>query len=178
MFRMRIDSLSPRLGRRKAIPFSRRVLRPSYGNAISRKRSVARMKQSEIRGRPRSLNADPGCRFAYPGYKKKKGGRTPTDACQTIRITANKSTQFAQTHLLHAARAESAARSPVGVPPRRLLRRANATARLQLRASWDLVGRNDPDGSKDRALFRGRYPRLPVPVQRVAPQTGHHAGRA
>jgi len=41
-----------------------------------------------------------------------------------------------------------------------------------------LVGAHDPDGSKDRALFNGRYPLLPVPVQRVSSQTGHHAGRA
>ncbi len=34
------------------------------------------------------------------------------------------------------------------------------------RASWDAVGAHDPDGSKDRARFNGRYPLLPVPVQR------------
>ena len=34
-------------------------------------------------------------------------------------------------------RARSAARSPLGVPPRHLLQRANATAQPQLRASWD-----------------------------------------
>ena len=34
------------------------------------------------------------------------------------------------------------------------------------RASWDSVGAHDPDGSKDRALLNGRYPLLPVPVQR------------
>ena len=50
------------------------------------------------------------------------------------------------------------ARSPVGVPPRRLLARTNAPAQLQLRASWDLDGRNDPDGSKDRARLSGPYP--------------------
>ena len=47
-----------------------------------------------------------------------------------------------------------------------------------VRASWDLVGAHDPDGSKDRARFNGRYPLLPVPVQRLASQTGHYAGRA
>ena len=41
------------------------------------------------------------------------------------------------------------ARSPVGVPPRRLLRRTNATAQLQIRASWDLVGPRDPKGSNN-----------------------------
>ena len=75
-------------------------------------------------------------------------------------------------------RALKASRSPVGVPPRRLLQRTNAAAQLQLRASWDLVGAHDPDSSKDRALLSGRYPLLPVPVQRVSSQTGHGAGRA
>ena len=36
-----------------------------------------------------------------------------------------------------ARRASGGTRSPVGVPPRLLLRRTNATAQLQLRASWD-----------------------------------------
>jgi hypothetical protein len=66
----------------------------------------------------------------------------------------------------------------------------------KLRASWDLVGRtipivrktvrvstHDPEKwlpvfRQDHAPYHGRYPRLPVPVQRVSPQTGHHAGRA
>jgi hypothetical protein len=70
------------------------------------------------------------------------------------------------------------ARSPVGVPPRHLRQRPNATAQLQPR---DFPGRGRsarPDGSKDGALrnarpeysratcHRGRYPRLPVPAQR------------
>ena len=41
-----------------------------------------------------------------------------------------------------------------------------------------MVGAHDPDGSKDRALLNGRYPLLPVPVQRHESQTGHRAGRA
>ena len=44
-----------------------------------------------------------------------------------------------------ARRASGGTRSPVGVPPRLLLRRTNATAQLQLRASWD-------------AARDGRYP--------------------
>jgi hypothetical protein len=59
-----------------------------------------------------------------------------------------------------------------------LLQRTNPAAQLQLRASWDLVGAHDPDGSKDRAQLSGRYPLLPVPVERVSSQTGHGAGRA
>ena len=55
--------------------------------------------------------------------------------------------------------------SPLGAPPRRLRRRPNATAQLQMRASWDVV-------------FDGNYPPPPVPVQRAPRETGHHAGRA
>jgi hypothetical protein len=50
---------------------------------------------------------------------------------------------------------KSAARSPVGVPPRRLLQRPNATAQLQIRASWDVVS---------SGVTRLR----PVPVQRAS----------
>ncbi len=72
----------------------------------------------------------------------------------------------------------SEGRSPVGVPPRHLRQRPNATAQLQPR---DFLGRGRrarPDGSKDARVathrpeqpgplrHRGRYPRLPVPVQR------------
>jgi hypothetical protein len=49
------------------------------------------------------------------------------------------------------------ARSPVGVPPRRLLRRPNATAQLQIRASWDLVGAHDPKGSNNRVRKTLRF---------------------
>ena len=51
-------------------------------------------------------------------------------------------------------RASSGTRSPVGVPPRHLLRRTNATAQLQLRASWD-------------AALTGVTRLKPVPVQRA-----------
>jgi hypothetical protein len=58
-------------------------------------------------------------------------------------------------------------------------RRRSAPAR----ASWDAVGAHDLDGSKDRALLRGRYPLLPVPVQRaprrpVMVPAGRFAGAA
>jgi hypothetical protein len=56
-------------------------------------------------------------------------------------------------------------RSPVGVPPRHLVQRANAAAQLQIRASWDLA--------KRRAL---PAPACPSPAS--FSQTGHRAGRA
>ena len=79
---------------------------------------------------------------------------------------------------LRARLARSVARSPVGVPPRRLLRRTNAPAQLQLRASWDLDGRTTPIVRKAVRVEAGVTRFRPVPVQRVAPQTGHRAGRA
>jgi hypothetical protein len=108
-------------------------------------KAVARMERSEIRGRPTSLNAAPGLRCAPSGLQIKREAERRQTHCPS---SARKR---------RAARAEAQRASPVGVPPRRLLRRANATAQLQLRASWDLVGAHDPDGSKDRALFNGRY---------------------
>jgi hypothetical protein len=77
-----------------------------------------------------------------------------------------------------AARAESAARSPSGVPPRRLLQRANATAQLQLRASWDLVGAHDPDGSKGRAQFSRALPApsCPSPASCLADRSSCRSG--
>ena len=69
-------------------------------------------------------------------------------------------------------------RSPVGVPPRHLRQRPNATAQLQPRDFRGLGRRARPDGSKDARFathgrnssrptrHRGCYPRLPVPVQR------------
>ncbi len=49
------------------------------------------------------------------------------------------------------------ARSPVGVPPRRLLQRTNATAQLQIRASWDLVGAHDPKCSNNLVRKTARF---------------------
>src|ERR1700722_1350595 len=46
-------------------------------------------------------------------------------------------TRIQPPHPCGVRRAQSAARSPLGVPPRHLLQRANATAQPQLRASWD-----------------------------------------
>ena len=56
---------------------------------------------------------------------------------------------------LRARLARSVARSPVGVPPRRLLQRTNAAAQLQ----------NALPGT---GLKSGRYPPPPVPVQRLS----------
>jgi hypothetical protein len=53
-------------------------------------------------------------------------------------------------------------RSPIGVPLRLLLQRTNAAVQLQIRTSWDLVGRSDPKASNNRVrktvrFFSGRY---------------------
>ena len=62
------------------------------------------------------------------------------------------------------SRRSAGARSPVGVPPRHLRQRTNATAQLQKRSSWDVA--------KRRAL---PAPACPSPA--AWPQTGHSAGR-
>ncbi len=73
------------------------------------------------------------------------------------------------------------ARSPLGVPPRHLRQRPNATAQLEPRDFPGTVQSARPDGSKDGAhrnaflreadgrlpcVTRGHYPRLAVPAQR------------
>ena len=55
---------------------------------------------------------------------------------------------------MRARRTSGGTRSPVGVPPRLLLRRPNATAQLRLRASWD-------------AAATGVTRLAPAPVQRA-----------
>ena len=107
-------------------------------------------------------------RWFHPGYEenRKTGSGTPAGAyLQPPRLTG-------------AARAESAARSPSGVPPRRLLQRANAAAQLQLRASWDLVGAHDPDGSKGRAHFSRVLPApsCPSPASCLADRSSCRPG--
>jgi hypothetical protein len=62
-----------------------------------------------------------------------------------------------------ARRALSGARTPVGVPPRLLLRRTNATAQLQP----CFLGRG----------FDGRYPSSTYPSPARSAQAGHRAGR-
>jgi hypothetical protein len=72
-------------------------------------------------------------------------------------------------------------RSPLGVPPRHLRQRPNATAQLEPRDFLGRVRRARPDGSKDGThrnarresrrtvlpcVTRGHYPRLAVPAQR------------
>ena len=54
-------------------------------------------------------------------------------------------------------RVREGARSPIGVPPRLLLQRANAAAQLQIRTSWDLVGRSDPKASNNRVRKTVRF---------------------
>ena len=54
-------------------------------------------------------------------------------------------------------RVREGACSPIGVPPRLLLQRANAAAQLQIRTSWDLVGRSDPKASNNRVRKTARF---------------------
>ena len=119
-------------------------------------------------------------RWFHPGYEEKEKNRKrnagrrvfPTSAPCPLLFRLRGSGGGG------AARAESAARSPSGVPPRRLLQRANATAQLQLRASWDLVGAHDPDGSKGRAHFSRALPApsCPSPASCLADRSSCRPG--
>ena len=82
----------------------------------------------------------------------KQDGGTPKDAYSF------------RPHPSGCGRDPSGGRSPVGVPPRHLRQRTNATAQLQKRSSWD--------AAKKRAL---PAPSCPSPA--AWPKTGHSAGR-
>jgi hypothetical protein len=110
---------------------------------------VARMSVSEIRGAHSSSQAAPGFHGACHRARPLRAG-----PLGSIRATKQREAERRQTRIsnlrtrnLHpsacgggqrgARRASGGTRSPVGVPPRLLLRRPNATAQLRLRASWD-----------------------------------------
>ena len=132
---------------------------------------VARMSVSEIRGRHSSFQLVPGfhgaCHRAgrfgpdplvHPGYKFIRLQRREAERRQT-RISNLRTLNLHPPPLRGrteegARRASIGTRSPVGVPPRLLLRRTNATAQLRLRASWD-------------AALTGVTRLQPVPVQRA-----------
>jgi len=86
--------------------------------------------------------------------RKRFGGETPTDATVVRRAETG------------TAAPPYGRRTSIGVPPRFLLRRPNATAQLQSA----LPGM----GARKRALSANR----PVSVQRSSSQTGRSAGRA
>jgi hypothetical protein len=97
-------------------------------------------------GRTKRRKRNAGRRsVSCPTRKRRAGRATESAACAALRLRA---------------------RSPAGVPPRHLRQRPNATAQLQLRASWD--------GTSEERV-------LPAPGRPSAagfPQTGHRAGRA
>jgi hypothetical protein len=155
-------------------------------------RSVARMKPTgparsgrpddrlrEIRDRSLGFQRRSRISLRFMRATKNKGGGTPADAYLqpphprlnppalarknrgggAARVHADKCAQ-ACAHQIHATRRLSAFHRGTCC--------SEPTPQLSSgRASWDLVGAHDPDGSKDRALLNGRYPLLPVPVQRA-----------
>jgi hypothetical protein len=65
---------------------------------------------------------------------------------------------------LRCGSAQIAARSPFGVPPRRLLQRTNATAQPKLRASWDGTGEERVLAAPGRPPVQRSLDRRPVIV--------------
>ena len=94
----------------------------------------------------------------------------------------------------HAGEDTGGGRSPLGVPPRHLRQRPNATAQLEPRDFLGLVRSARPDGSKDARIATHFYAKpadrpsmrhsraLPAPCcpspARLHPQSGHDAVRA
>jgi hypothetical protein len=118
----------------------------------SRPVTEAWIERSEIRGRTCRSDAAPGFCRAQPGLQNIKEAKRRQTRILPFRIIRMRS------------RAESAARSPVGVPPRRLRQRANAAAQLQNA----LPGRR----------FRRALSAVLCPSPATKSQTGHRAGRA
>jgi hypothetical protein len=102
---------------------------------------------------------------SHPDYKK--SGRRNAD--RRVILPPASTDADARPDLSHLPRAGRAGRGALAC--RRstaALAAANQRHRsAPARASWDVVGAHSPDGSKDRVLLNGRYPRLPVPVQRA-----------
>ena len=147
--------------------FSRRDLRPSYAHGGERR--IARS--------PDERQRNPGPAFKLASRSRispslSSGRPLRAGPVGSIRATKEREAERRQTRIsnlrtrnLHpsrlrgrteegARRASGGTRSPVGVPPRLLLRRPNATAQLRLRASWD-------------AASTGVTRLAPVPVQRA-----------
>ena len=122
----------------------------------------------EIRIDREAFNADPGFHFVLPGYER-KGGGTPADAyLQPPRPHRHPPSLGGGQRRGRGARPRRQVYAnlctqnprdapPVGVPPRRLLQRANAAAQLRMR-------------------FLGRGVSCPSPAS--SSQAGHSAGRA
>ena len=132
------------------------------------------MERSVIRVRSTSFTATPGFRFAHPGYKtlydllpaikegKRNAGRRGIPRPVRKRRTGRATEKAAYAAL------PLRARSPAGVPPRRLRQRPNATAQLQL---THFLGRS----------YGGMGVTHPRPSRcsgRCSPQAGRRAGRA
>jgi hypothetical protein len=103
-------------------------------------------------------------RWLHPGHER-RGGGTPADAYLQPPHPQPSSFRLRGRTEAGARRASGGTRSPVGVPPRLLLRRTNATAQLRLRASWD-------------SSLDGCCPPKTCPSPASSSQTGHSAGRA
>jgi hypothetical protein len=115
---------------------------PVVGQAPSRSRAVARVERNAKPGESLAiLKRRPGFHSVQSGLpirptKEKQESGTPTNAVhQPPRLAAR-----------HRPRRGG---SPVGVPPRHLRQRPNATAQLQPRDFRGLGRRARPDGSKD-----------------------------
>ncbi len=127
---------------------------------------------SPLTGAPRNDVADSVP--SKPASKKQTGKRNADKRCLTTSAPPpSSSPACGEDKGGGAARPPRGGRSPVGVPPRRLRQRPNATAQLQPRASGDEVGPRSPDGSKDRALSQGltrkRFPSRASPRALPAP---------
>jgi hypothetical protein len=106
--------------------------------------AVARNERSEIRERSSSLNAAPGFRGAC--HRAGHFGPDPlaqprlrsNERKKEIREAERRQTQYFMIRNIRARLALNGARSPVGVPLRRLRKRANTAAQIQnaLPGTW------------------------------------------
>ncbi len=164
-----LRSTSPRTrGEANRIPFSRRAMRPSYANTASppglTRWSMLTCGSESLSGNPIELPVRMDCRIKSGNDKAKKEQIKEAERRQTrdptvriLRCGARYSVSALACRRSTTALAAATERYS-SAPATRFLELGRG-ARSQ---------RFEQPGSKDRALLSGRYPLLPVPVQRAS----------
>ena len=135
--------------------------------------------RSDIRERRFGFDAARGSRFAHPGYEEKKIKNKEAERRQTRSPrTAPSGARRAPRSLRVTTHERFRARSPIGVPPRRLRQRPNAAAQLQFTR---FLGRDSIGAGVTRSLpsqYSEHQANKTYKQTKAWPQTGHRAGRA
>jgi hypothetical protein len=134
-----------------AVTISARIRKPAFpGQDAPRQRRIADPGPSRTRSSRRSRVCSASFHAALrPGNKQKTGKRNADKRCATTSAPPPPSSPARERMKEGARHRPRGGGSPVGVPPRHLRQRPNATAQLQPRDFRGLGRRARPDGSKD-----------------------------